>query len=156
MFIIKTAVIRPIAHIENDYMTRDGIPRQSGMDNSMKSRIVFDPEYRIPEAFKGIEECSHIWLIWQFSENLEAGWAPEVHPGGIETSEKKGLFATRSPYRPNSLGLSCVELVRLEQDPEKGPVLVVRGADMMNGTPVFDVKPYVPFTDCRPEAGGSF
>ncbi len=156
MFIIETVSISPIARIENDFTSKFGIPRQSGLVNGLVSRIVFEPEFRSPDALRGIEEFSHLWLIWQFSENVEKGWTPTVRPPRLGGNQRKGVFATRSPFRPNALGLSCVELVSVEQDPALGPVLVVKGADLMSGTPIFDVKPYVPFSDSRPDALGGF
>ena len=148
MDVNTSSVIVPIAHIENDFITTKGIPRQSGIIKDMKSRIIFEPEYRLPELFQGIEECRHIWLIWQFSENLKSGWNPLVNPPNSATGIKKGVFATRTPFRPNSLGISCVDLAGIEKDSNLGPVLIVEGADLMNGTPIFDIKPYVYFSDC--------
>lgn len=149
-------VIRPIAHIESDFAEKFGIPRQAGIVPELTARIVFEPEYRAAEAFRGIEDFSHLWLIWQFSENLDAPWSPTVRPPRLGGNVRKGVFATRSPFRPNSLGLSCVRLVRLELDARLGPVLVVAGADLMDGTPIFDVKPYAPYADSHPEALSGF
>lgn len=138
--------------MESDFPTKFGIPRQAGIVPRLESRIVFEPEYRDMEAFRGIEDFSHIWIIWQFSENLKSGWSPTVRPPRLGGNERKGVFATRSPFRPNALGLSCVRLVRLEKDKKLGPVLYVEGADLMDGTPVFDIKPYVPYADCHDDA----
>ena len=147
---IQKTYIDPVAHIENDFLTKENIPRQSGIEKSMESRIVFEPEYNMPEAVQGIEEYKYIWLIWQFSENLSKGWNALVHPFHSADGVYKGVFAARTPFRPNSLGLSCVELVRIESNREGGKVLIVKGADLMNGTPIFDIKPYIP-ADCKSE-----
>ncbi len=144
--------IAPIARMESDFPTKFGIPRQAGIVPRLESRIVFEPEYRDMEAFRGIEDFSHIWIIWQFSENLKSGWSPTVRPPRLGGNERKGVFATRSPFRPNALGLSCVRLVRLEKDKKLGPVLYVEGADLMDGTPIVDIKPYVPYADCHSDA----
>ncbi len=149
-------MIGPIAHIETDLPTKFGLPRQSGLVEALAGRIVFEPRYRDPAAFRGLEGFSHLWLIWGFSANRRDEWAATVKPPRLGGNRRMGVFATRSPYRPNALGLSCVELVRLERDEKLGPVLIVAGADMMDGTPVYDVKPYLPFTDCRPQASGGF
>ena len=149
-------LIRPIAHIENDYREKFGIPRQSGLVPEQRSVIVFEPEYRSEEALRGIESFSHLWLIWQFSEAVRDGWSPTVRPPRLGGNTRMGVFASRSPFRPNSLGLSCVALCGVEKSAENGTVLIVSGADLMNGTPIFDVKPYVPYADCRPEATGGF
>ncbi len=148
--------ISPIAHMESDFPTKFGIPRQAGIVSELQSRIVFEKEYRDIEAFRGIEDFSHIWVIWQFSENLKGGWSPTVRPPRLGGNERKGVFATRSPFRPNALGLSCLRLIRLEKDKNLGPVLYVAGADLMDGTPIFDIKPYVPYADCHPDALSGF
>lgn len=148
--------ISPIARMESDFPTKFGIPRQAGIVSELQSRIVFEPEYRDMEAFRGIEEFSHIWVIWQFSENLKGGWSPTVRPPRLGGNERKGVFATRSPFRPNALGLSCLRLIRLEKDKNLGPVLYVAGADLMDGTPIFDIKPYVPYADCHSDALSGF
>lgn len=153
---MKDFIIRPIAHIESDFSDKFGIPRQSGIVESLEARIVFEEEYRKTEALRGIEGFSHLWLIWQFSENVSASWSPTVRPPRLGGNRRIGVFATRSPFRPNSLGLSCVKLLRLEKTPLKGTVLVVGGADLMNGTPIFDIKPYIPYTDAHPEALSGF
>ena len=141
-----------IAHIENDYTDSFGIPRQSGLCPSVLSRIVPEADFRIREAFRGIEEYSHLWLIWGFSKNEGAGWHPTVRPPRLGGNTRVGVFATRSPFRPNGLGLSCVQLVEAALDAPDGPYLVVAGADLMNGTPIYDIKPYLPYADAFPEA----
>ena len=148
--------IRPIAHIESDFTTKFGIPRQAGIAETLEANIVFEKEFRNPDALRGIEAFSHLWLIWQFSENLRSDWSPTVRPPRLGGNKRVGVFATRSPFRPNALGLSCVRLVRLESDRERGTFLVVAGADLMNGTPVFDIKPYIPYADCRVDALSGF
>ena len=145
-----------IAHVQSDFDTKFGVPRQSGLVKSALSAVVFEPEYRNPDALRGLEGFSHLWLIWQFSECVRDGWSPTVRPPRLGGNTRMGVFATRSPFRPNAIGLSSVEIDRVEQHPELGPVIWVRGADLMNGTPVFDVKPYVPYADCHPEARGGF
>ena len=152
----KAFLIRPIAHIENDYREKFGIPRQSGIVPEQLSRIIFEPEYRNDEALRGIEGFSHLWLIWQFSEAVRGGWSPTVRPPRLGGNTRVGVFASRSPFRPNSLGLSCVKLCEVKKTAENGSVLVVSGADLMNGTPVFDIKPYVPYADCYPDAADGF
>lgn len=149
-------VIKPIAHVRSDFATKFGIPRQAGIVPELESVLVFEPEYRDPEALRGIEGFSHLWLIWQFSENLREGFSPTVRPPRLGGNERLGVFATRSPFRPNALGLSCVELVAVEQTENFGTVLRLRGADLMDGTPVYDVKPYVPYADCHPDARSGF
>lgn len=149
-------VISPIAHIHTDFPTKFGIPRQSGMVESLQGTIVFTPEYRVAEAVRGLEGYSHIWLIWQFSEALREQWSPTVRPPRLGGNVRMGVFATRSPFRPNGLGLSSVRLEKVEFLPDLGPVLHVRGADLMDGTPIFDIKPYAPYADCHPEATGGF
>ena len=148
--------ISPIAYIRTDLPTKFGCPRQSGLVNTLEARIIFEPTCRDPVAFRGMEGYSHLWLIWGFSENKRNTWASTVKPPRLGGNKRMGVFATRSPYRPNSLGLSSVELVRVEQDEKLGPVLVVTGADLMDGTPIYDVKPYLPFTDSHPNARGGF
>ena len=149
-------MIRPIAHIENDYREKFGVPRQSGLVPEQRSTIVFEPEYRQKEALRGIEGFSHLWLIWQFSESVREGWSPTVRPPRLGGNTRMGVFASRSPFRPNSLGLSCVRLCEVQKIADHGTVLIVSGADLVNGTPIFDIKPYVPYADCRPEATGGF
>jgi len=150
------AEIRPIAYMKSDFPEKFGIPRQAGVVPELESVIVFEPAYRDPEALRGIGGFSHLWLIWQFSAALTERFSPTVRPPRLGGNVRMGVFATRSPFRPNSLGLSCVELVRAEERPGFGTVLVVRGADLMDGTPIFDIKPYIPYADCKPEARGGF
>ncbi len=145
-----------IAHIHTDLPTKFGIPRQSGLVDALKARIVFTEEYRDPEALRGIEEFSHIWLIWEFSKAKRAEWSPTVRPPRLGGNRRLGVFATRSPFRPNALGLSCVRLERVELHGPEGPILHVAGADLMDGTPIFDIKPYIPYADAHPEASGGF
>ena len=147
--------IQPIAHMRSDFATKFGIPRQSGLVEELKSTIVFEPEFRDPEALRGIEGFSHLWIIWQFSEAVRQGWSPTVRPPRLGGNTRMGVFATRSPFRPNNLGLSCVKLLGVEQTNE-GTVLHVAGADLMDGTPIFDIKPYIPYSDSHPQALGGF
>ena len=147
--------IKPIAHMESDFPTKFGIPRQSGI-TSLPSRIVFEKEYRQPEAFRGIEEYSHLWIIWGFSEAKRERWSATVRPPRLGGNVRMGVFATRSPFRPNPLGLSSVKLLSVETDETNGITLVVEGADLMNGTPIYDIKPYIPYTDSHPQASGGF
>ena len=148
--------IQPIAHMESDFPTKFGIPRQSGITSDLLSRIVFEKEYRQPEAFRGIEAFTHLWIIWGFSEARRDGWSATVRPPRLGGNVRMGVFATRSPFRPNPLGLSSVQLVKVEEDDKNGLSLVVAGADLMNGTPIYDIKPYIPYTDSHPEASGGF
>ena len=150
--------IRPIARYEGDLKEKFGAPRQAGVVPELEGRVVFEPAYRDPEALRGLEGFSHLWLIWQFSGNLreEGDWSPTVRPPRLGGNVRMGVFATRSPFRPNALGLSCVRLLGIEKDPELGTVLRVGGADLMDGTPIFDVKPYVPYADAHPEALSGF
>ena len=148
--------VRPIARIRSDFPTKFGIPRQSGLVQELRATVVFEPEYRNPDALRGLEDFSHLWLIWQFSEAVRSGWSPTVRPPRLGGNTRLGVFATRSPFRPNNLGLSCVRFVGLEQTREYGTVIHVAGADLMDGTPIFDIKPYIPYADCRPEATGGF
>ena len=145
-----------IATIRSDFPTKFGIPRQSGLVEELRSAVVFEPEYRNPDALRGLEGFSHLWLIWQFSQAVRESWSPTVRPPRLGGNVRMGVFATRSPFRPNPIGLSCVRLERIEQHPQWGPVLWVAGADLMDGTPIYDVKPYLPYADCRPEAVGGF
>ena len=154
---MNTVEFRVIAHIENDYKEKFGIPRQSGLVGSLISRIVFEPEYRNPDAFRGIEGYSHLWLLWHFSEaDRGAEWSPTVRPPRLGGNTRVGVFATRSPFRPNSVGMSSVKLERFEVDKNLGPVLYVSGADLLDGTPIFDVKPYLAYVDSHPEAKDGF
>ena len=148
--------LRPVARMKSDFPEKFGIPRQAGIVRELESLVVFEPEFRNPEALRGIEGFSHLWLIWQFSEAVTERFSPTVRPPRLGGNARMGVFATRSPFRPNSLGLSCVELTRVETRPGLGTVLVVRGADLMDGTPIYDVKPYIPYADCHPEARGGF
>ena len=145
-----------IARIQSDFPTKFGIPRQSGLVESLKAKIIFEPEYRNPDALRGLTDFSHLWLIWQFSEALRDTWSPTVRPPRLGGNRRMGVFATRSPYRPNPIGLSCVKLEAIDWSAENGPILTVSGADMMNGTPIYDIKPYLPFVDSHPEAMGGF
>ena len=145
-----------IARIRSDFPTKFGIPRQSGLVENLRATVVFEPEYRNPDALRGLEEFSHLWLIWQFSQAVRDTWSPTVRPPRLGGNTRMGLFATRSPFRPNPIGLSCVRLVGMEKDPELGHVLVVAGADLMDGTPILDIKPYLPYADSHPEALGGF
>ena len=148
--------IKPIARIKSDFPDKFGIPRQSGIVDGLVSTVVFEKEFRSPEALRGIEGYSHLWLIWQFSENIREGFSPTVRPPRLGGNERLGVFATRSPFRPNPLGLSCVKLLGVEKTKKDGFVLLVEGADLMDGTPVYDIKPYLPYTDCHPEAASGF
>lgn len=145
--------IFPIAHIRSDFSEKFGIPRQSGLADNLQARIVFEPDYRNPNALKGLEDFSHIWLIWEFSANrTSAAWQPMVRPPRLGGNKYMGVFATRSPFRPNSLGLSCVQIESIELDTPDGPVINVRGADLLDGTPIYDIKPYIKYADSRPHA----
>ena len=148
--------MRPIAHIHSDFSTKFGIPRQSGVVESLQAEIVFEPEFRSREAVRGLDGYSHIWLIWEFSENVDAPWSPTVRPPRLGGNVRMGVFATRSPFRPNPIGLSSVTLEEVRLHTPEGPVLVVGGADLMDGTPIYDIKPYLPYADCHPEATGGF
>lgn len=147
--------IKIIARIENDFTEKFGVPRQSGLAD-IRSRIVFEPEYRIADAFRGLEGFTHIWLLWQFSEAVRENWSPTVRPPRLGGNTRMGVFATRSPFRPNSIGLSSVRLDKIDLHTPDGPVLYVSGADLMNGTPIIDIKPYLAYTDSHPEASGGF
>ena len=148
--------IQVIARMHSDFATKFGIPRQSGLVEELRSTIVFEPEFRNADALRGIEGFSHLWIIWQFSEAVRTGWSPTVRPPRLGGNTRMGVFATRSPFRPNNLGLSCVKLLGVEETAEHGFVLHVGGADLMDGTPIFDIKPYVPYADAHPEAVGGF
>ena len=145
-----------IANIHSDFPTKFGIPRQSGLVEELTAKIVFTPDYRAPEAVRGLEDFSHIWLIWQFSKAVRENWSPTVRPPRLGGNTRMGVFATRSPFRPNAIGLSCVRLLKVEPNTPEGPVLTVAGADLMDGTPILDIKPYIPYADCQPEATGGF
>lgn len=148
--------IHPVAHIQSDFKEKFGIPRQSGLVEALRASIVFEPPYRVPDAVRGLEEFSHVWLIWEFSQARRENWSPTVRPPRLGGNQRVGVFATRSPFRPNSLGLSAVRLEAVEPDTPLGPVLHVSGADLLDGTPIYDVKPYVPYADAVPDAVGGF
>ena len=148
--------IQVIARMHSDFATKFGIPRQSGIVQELRSTIVFEPEYRNADALRGIETYSHLWLIWAFSKAERDTWSPTVRPPRLGGNTRMGVFATRSPFRPNNLGLSCVHFLGLEETKEFGTVIHVGGADLMDGTPIFDIKPYIPYADCQPEALGGF
>lgn len=150
------AEIQAIARMKSDFPTKFGIPRQSGLVEELRSTIVFEPDFRNPDALRGIEGYSHLWLIWQFSEAVRQDWSPTVRPPRLGGNTRMGVFATRSPFRPNSLGLSCVRLLGVEDTAEFGTVLHIGGADLMDGTPIFDIKPYIAYGDAHPEALGGF
>ena len=145
-----------IAHIETDYNEKFGIPRQSGLNNAVVGRIVFEKEYRVTEAFRGLEDFSHIWILWQFSEAVRESWSPTVRPPLLGGNKRMGVFSTRSPFRPNNIGLSAVRLLKIDYTKNEGPVLLVEGADLMNSTPIYDIKPYLPYADSIPDAVGGF
>ena len=148
--------ISPIARMKSDFATKFGIPRQSGLVQELRSTIVFEPDYRNDDALRGIEDFSHLWIIWQFSEAVRTEWSPTVRPPRLGGNTRIGVFATRSPFRPNNLGLSCVKLLGIEHTESHGTVLHVGGADLMDGTPIFDIKPYIPYSDCQNDAVGGF
>ncbi|MBO4232317.1 MAG: tRNA (N6-threonylcarbamoyladenosine(37)-N6)-methyltransferase TrmO [Bacteroidales bacterium] len=148
--------IEPIAHIESDFQTKFGVPRQSGLAPALRSRVVFEPRFRNDEALRGLDTFSYIWLIWGFSETERAEWSPTVRPPRLGGNKRVGVFASRSPFRPNSLALSSVRLVAVEPLPDKGMTLVVAGADLMDGTPIYDIKPYIAYTDSHPDARCGF
>ena len=145
-----------IARIRTDFPTKFGIPRQSGLVKSLKARIVFEPEYRNPDALRGIEGYTYLWLIWEFSEAKRDTWSPTVRPPRLGGNTRMGVFATRSPFRPNPVGLSSVKLEKVEWDAADGPAIIVSGADLMDGTPIYDIKPYLPYVDSHPDAEGGF
>lgn len=153
---METLEIKRIGWIETEFSEKFGIPRQSGLVEELRGRVVFAPEYRVREAFRGLEGFSHLWLLWEFSESRRESWSPTVRPPRLGGNKRMGVFATRSPFRPNPIGLSCVKLERVELDSPDGPVLHVQGADLLNGTPILDVKPYLPYADSRPQAVGGF
>ncbi len=148
--------LQVIARIHTELPEKFGVPRQSGLVPQLRGRVVFEPAFRNPDALRGLEEFSHIWLIWQFSEAVRSDWSPTVRPPRLGGNRRMGVFATRSPFRPNALGLSSVALERIELDPVLGPVLHVAGADLMDGTPIYDIKPYLAYTDSHPQARGGF
>ena len=148
--------LKVIAHIHTAFPTKFGIPRQSGLVDELRGEVIFTPEYRNADAVRGLEDFSHIWLVWQFSGAVRDSWSPTVRPPRLGGNTRMGVFATRSPFRPNPLGLSSVRLEGIEHRPDVGPVLIVRGADLMNGTPLYDIKPYIPYADCHPDAAEGF
>ena len=153
---MQDVTIQVIARMHSDFATKFGIPRQSGLVEELRSTIGFEPEFRNPDALRGIEDFSHLWIIWQFSEAVRTGWSPTVRPPRLGGNTRMGVFATRSPFRPNSLGLSSVKLLGVEHTEKYGTVLHVGGADLMDGTPIFDIKPYIPYGDSHPDATGGF
>lgn len=148
--------LKQVAHICSPFPTKFGIPRQSGLVDALRATVVFEPEFRNANALRGLEGFSHLWLIWEFSAARRDGWSPTVRPPRLGGNARMGVFATRSPFRPNPLGLSCVRLEEIRQDAAHGTVLDVSGADLMDGTPIYDIKPYLPYADCKPEAVGGF
>jgi len=145
-----------IARIHTDFATKFGVPRQSGLVDALEATIVFEPPYRNADALRGLEGFSHLWLVWVFDQAIRKDWSPTVRPPRLGGNARMGVFATRSPFRPNPLGLSSVQLVKVEEDDKNGLSLVVAGADLMDGTPIYDIKPYIPYTDSHPEASGGF
>ncbi len=148
--------MKVIAHIKTDFKEKFGIPRQSGLVEEAKGKIVFEKEYRVKEAFQELDKFSHIWILWQFSEHLRDTWSSKVRPPLLGGNKKVGVFATRSPFRPNPIGLSSVKLEKIEYSEKEGPILFVSGVDLLDGTPIFDIKPYLPYTDSHPDATGGF
>ena len=153
---MNEAAMHIIARMKSDFPTKFGIPRQSGLASSLRSTIIFEPEYRSADALRGIEGFSHLWVIWQFSESIRETWSPTVRPPRLGGNQRMGVFATRSPFRPNPIGLSSVQLLGVEMTEKYGCVLHVAGADLMDGTPIYDIKPYIPYCDCHPDATGGF
>ncbi len=153
---MQEVTMQVIARMKSDFPSKFGIPRQSNLVDDLRSTIIFEPEYRNSDALRGMEGFSHLWIIWQFSEAVRSGWSPTVRPPRLGGNTRMGVFATRSPFRPNSMGLSCVKLDRIEHTQQFGTVIHVCGADLMDGTPIFDIKPYVPYADCHPDAIGGF
>lgn len=145
-----------IARMKSDFSTKFGIPRQSGLVDALHSTIIFEPEYRNPDALRGLEDYSHLWIIWQFSKAVREDWSPTVRPPRLGGNKRMGVFATRSPFRPNEIGLSSVRITGIEYTADYGTVIHVAGADLMDGTPIFDIKPYIPYTDCHTDATGGF
>ena len=148
--------LKIVARMRSDFADKFGIPRQSGLVPALEARVVFEPGYRDPEALRGLEGFSHIWLLWEFSQSIRESWSPTVRPPRLGGNERMGVFATRSPFRPNPVGLSCVKLEKIDMESKEAPVLIVSGADLMDGTPIYDIKPYLPVADCHPEALGGF
>ncbi|MEE1074463.1 MAG: tRNA (N6-threonylcarbamoyladenosine(37)-N6)-methyltransferase TrmO, partial [Acutalibacteraceae bacterium] len=150
------AEFKIIAKIRTDFPTKFGIPRQSGLISTLKAKIVFEPQYRNKEALRGLEDFSHLWLLWKFSESVCESWSPTVRPPRLGGNKRIGVFATRSPFRPNPIGLSSVKIERIYDDGKNGAVIEVSGADLMDGTPIYDIKPYIAYTDSHPDASGGF
>lgn len=153
---METVPIKIIARMHSDFPTKFGIPRQSGLVEELRSTIVFEPEFRNPDALRGLTDFSHLWIIWQFSEAVRQDWSPTVRPPRLGGNTRMGVFATRSPFRPNAIGLSSVRILEIEKTNDFGTVIHVGGADLMDGTPIFDIKPYIPYSDCHPDAIGGF
>ena len=153
---MSTFSMNVIARIHSDFSTKFGVPRQSGLVDALESTIVFEPEYRNADALRGLEGFSHVWLVWVFDQAIRETWSPTVRPPRLGGNARMGVFATRSPFRPNPIALSCVRLAGIEQTADHGAVLRIRGADLMDGTPILDIKPYIPYADCHPEAVGGF
>lgn len=153
---MRSQEIKIIAHIRSDFPTKFGLPRQSGLVSELRAEIVFEPEYRNADALRGLDGFSHLWIIWEFSEAKRDNWSPTVRPPRLGGNTRMGVFATRSPFRPNPIGLSCVEILGIRQDREFGPVIEVGGADLMDGTPIYDIKPYIPYADAHPDAKEGF
>lgn len=145
-----------IAHIKSDFTSKFGIPRQSGLVDELESIIIFEPDYRNPDALRGLDEYTHLWILWQFSECIGKEWTPTVRPPRLGGNKRMGVFATRSPFRPNPIGLSCVKLIGIEKTEKYGCVIRVSGADLLDGTPIYDIKPYLPYVDSHPEASNGF
>ena len=148
--------MRVIARIHSDFSTKFGVPRQSGLVDALESTVVFEPEFRNPDALRGLEDFSHLWLVWVFDQAIRENWSPTVRPPRLGGNQRMGVFATRSPFRPNPIALSSVRLAGIEQTAAHGPVLRIRGADLMDGTPILDIKPYIPYADAHPDARGGF
>ena len=153
---MEKAEMQIIGHIHSPFPSKFGIPRQSGLVEALRAQVVLLPEFRVKEAFRGLEGFSHLWLLWEFSESRREGWSPTVRPPRLGGNRRVGVFASRSPYRPSPVGLSCVALLGIDMESPQAPVLTVGGADLLDGTPILDIKPYVPLSDCRPEAVGGF
>lgn len=148
--------MKVIARVRSDFATKFGVPRQSGLVDALESAVVFEPEFRSDDALRGLEGFSHLWLVWVFDQAIRDTWSPTVRPPRLGGNTRMGVFATRSPFRPNPIALSCVRLAGMESTPDRGTILRIRGADLMDGTPILDIKPYLPYADCRPEAVGGF
>ena len=148
--------MKVIARVHSDFATKFGVPRQSGLVDALESAVVFEPEFRSDDALRGLEGFSHLWLVWVFDQAIRDTWSPTVRPPRLGGNARMGVFATRSPFRPNPIALSCVRLAGMESTPDRGTILRIRGADLMDGTPILDIKPYLPYADCRPEAVGGF